>query len=258
MQIKAIRHDWPEKGGFLISRPNGRRDCTFLHFLTPVKLRINGELIQTQPGACVFFAPGVPQWFCSETAIVHNWMHADGSLCKKLEQYAIPQNQLLYPGSAAFISRLFQLIEVEYFSQKPHKEELMESYVNEFLIQFARALEEESLDRISRQDRQKLSTVRQQILSQPERRWTVAEMADLAALSPSRFHAVYKTLFATTPMQDVIEAKTSYAKSLLLSRPNLTLPVLAEHLGYSDQYHFIRQFKAITGITPGAYRRQNR
>ena len=33
------------------------------------------------------------------------------------------------------------------------------------------------------------------------------------------------------------------------------LDILAEELGYNDQYHFIRQFKARTGLTPGLYRK---
>ena len=37
----------------------------------------------------------------------------------------------------------------------------------------------------------------------------------------------------------------------------LTLAQIAELLGYQEQYHFIRQFKAFTGQTPGNYRKSN-
>ena len=83
-------------------------------------------------------------------------------------------------------------------------------------------------------------------------------MAEMASLSPSRFHAVYKALYGTSPLQDMIEAKINYACSLLLTNESLTLPAIAELLGYNDQYHFIRQFKAVTGQTPGAYRKSQR
>ncbi len=59
-------------------------------------------------------------------------------------------------------------------------------------------------------------------------------------------------------MQDLIDAKIGYAKSLLLSNDQLPLPDVAEKLGYNDQYHFIRQFKAVAGTTPGAYRKAKR
>lgn len=49
--------------------------------------------------------------------------------------------------------------------------------------------------------------------------------------------------------------RISLAKSLLRSNQDMTLAETAEKLGYNDQYHFIRQFKAATGQTPGKYRR---
>ena len=42
----------------------------------------------------------------------------------------------------------------------------------------------------------------------------------------------------------------------LLADRELNMAQLAEKLGYNDQYHFIRQFKAMTGMTPGSYRKK--
>lgn len=55
-------------------------------------------------------------------------------------------------------------------------------------------------------------------------------------------------------MQDLIDARIARAKTLLANK-ELDTVQLAEALGYNDQYHFIRQFKARTGQTPGAYRK---
>lgn len=256
MLVSGIRHDWPEKAGFLISRPNGLKEYTFLHFTTSVLLKIGEKTVRTQPGACVFYAPAVPQWFSFPQDAIHNWMHTAPGLSGLLERYDIPQNCLLYPANTAFISDIFRKVEVEFFSDNPHKADLIDSYVKEFVIKFARALQSNTTHSlINRKDREKMSLVRQKVLFRPEKKWTVAEMAGLASLSPSRFHTVYKALFGTSPMQDLIEAKISYAKSLLLSDEQLTLLAVAERLGYNDQYHFIRQFKAVTGETPGAYRK---
>ena len=259
MFVSRIRHDWPEKGGFVISRPEGLEEYTFLHFTTAAHCKIGTQYIEARPGACIFYAPGVPQWFYSPQDVIHNWMHTDGSLANLLEHYEIAQNQLLYPTDTAFISEIFRKIEVEHFSDNPYKQELIEGYVKEFIIKFSRALHSETpSSAVKRKDREKLRSVRQTVLSLPEKKWTVAEMAALASLSPSRFHAVYKSVFGTSPMQDVIEAKISYSQSLLLADEQLTLPAVAEQLGYNDQYHFIRQFKAVTGETPGGYRKTRR
>jgi len=257
MVVTNVRHDWPEKAGFLISRPKGRKDYTFLHFSTAIDFEINGETVKAQPGACIFYAPDVPQCFYSSQDVIHNWIHTDESLFYLLEKYEIPQNCLIYINNTAFISEIFQKIEQEFYSANPYKEELIQGYLTEFLIKFSRAVKKKNAPVvIHRKDRDKLRNVRKEILSQPEKRWTVSEMAKLTALSASRFHAVYKSLFGTSPMRDVIEAKIGYAKSLLLSDEQLTLTEVAEKLGYNDQYHFIRQFKSVTGQTPGAYRKR--
>lgn len=258
MQVIAVRHDWPEPAGFRIYRPRGREDYTFLHFTTPITLEMDGKVLQAKPGACIFFAPGTPQFFYSDQPVVHNWIHVDASWGEALARYGIPEDTLLYPGSADYISRLFHIIEVEFFSANPYREELLAGYVNEFLIRFARSMEQETASGgLPRAVRQKLSDARRTILAQPEKRWTVPEMAALATLSPSRFHAAYKALFGTSPMKDLIEAKTRYAQSLLLSDPEMKLPAVAERLGYTDQYHFLRQFKSVVGVTPGMYRKIN-
>ncbi|MBR2337959.1 MAG: helix-turn-helix transcriptional regulator [Clostridia bacterium] len=259
MLLDSIRHDWPEKAGFFISRPVGYPIYTFLHFSSPIQIRIGDVVTNARAGACILYSPGEPQWFRSEADIIHNWMHAGEELSLLLERFPIPQNQIFYPHDTVFISEIFRKIEVEHFSDDPYKEELIDGYITEFFIKLTRALQSDAPSAIvHREIRQKMRAVRRHILSCPEQKWSVAEMARLAALSPSRFHAVYKTLFATSPMQDVIDARINYAQTLLLSDETWTLPMVAEKLGYNDQYHFIRQFKAMTGMTPSAFRKANR
>lgn len=259
MQLHSIRHDWPEKAGFLISRPNGHSQFTFLHFTTPVILRVNNQTIHASPGACIFYSPGTPQWFYSEDMLIHNWMHVSSDLNALLETYSIKTNTLYYPNNPAFISEIFRRIELEFFSDNPHKETLIHCYMQEFLINFCRAISTNvAIPTVSRSDRIKFRRIRQEVLSQPDNKWTVARMADLANLSPSRFHAQYKAVFGSSPIQDVIAARVSYAKSILLSDSALTLPEVAEILGYNDHFHFIRQFKSVTGLTPGEYRKNHK
>lgn len=259
MQIHRIRHDWPEKAGFLISRPNGHSQFTFLHFTTPVTIQINKKIIHARPGACIFYAPKTPQWFYSEEMLIHNWMHTSSDLIELLKTYSIQENTLYYPNNPAFISELFRKIELEFFSDNPSKETLIECYIHEFIICFSRAVSSgTTMPTVSRSDQIKFQQIRHEILSHPDIKWTVAQMAALANLSVSRFHAQYKAIFGSSPVQDLIAARISYAKSILLSDDTLTLPVIAEKLGYNDQFHFIRQFKSVTGLTPGEYRKNNK
>ena len=260
MIITSVRHDWPEKKGFTLYRPNGHKDYTFLHFMCHAQLRIDGKVFDMQPGGCIFYTPQTQQWFHTETTLIHNWLHANKKIANLLYKFGIPENEIFYPNQSSFISKIFHQLEVEYFSENDNKEILMDTYLNEFLIKLSRAINNNSnnnnsINNIDKNLRTKMRDLRRHILSNPEYHWTVSEMANQIALSPSRFHTIYKAIFASSPTHDLITARVDYASSLLISHPEKPISEIAEMSGYSDQYHFIRQFKSITGTTPGVYKR---
>ena len=258
MLIQSVRHDWPERSGFLISRPQGLPNYTFLHFITPVKLLINGQILQVKPGGCIFYSPGTPQWFQCENSLLHNWVHFAPELAEKLAEYGLQADQVLYPRDSEFISEIFRVLEAEFLDERPFRRQRLESQTEEFLLRLSRSLMEDTAPLVSLAESKRLLAVRNHILSHTERQWTVKGMAQLLPLSASRFHAVYKSQFGTSPMKDLQEARIIKAKSLLLAERDWPLSRVAESTGFTDSYQFIRQFKALTGQTPGAWRKKSR
>lgn len=253
INILKIRHDFPEKSGFHLKRPNGHRDYVFLHFITPVSMVINGKEIDIKSGACVLFTPKTPYFFKSEGNLLHNWFHSDASVEEFIREYGIPVNTPFYPKETKFISHLFYLTEIEFFSC----DELKHTMINALMTQFFCTLHRElngTQERVPLETADKLRLIRQKILSEPESHLSVSEMARFIGLSPSRFHSLYRLVFGTTPVKDSIFARIEYAKTLLLNE-NISVSEVAERAGYTDQYHFIRQFKKETGITPAKYRK---
>ena len=258
MILTRIRHDWPEARGFQLVRPKGYPEYTFLHFLTPVTLTLDGKAIDVKPGGCIFYPPKQPQYFYAEVPLVHNWLHADPDFESLLIRYGIPVGQVLYPRETDFITEHFRKMELEMFSANPHREALLDGYLQEFLILFSRALQHTpSPTAVKGAERLHIKEMRQKVLSTPYKKWSVEEMAGLVALSPSRFHAIYRSMFGISPMRDLIDARVEYGKNLLLRYPGMPLSEIAEKLGYNDQFHFIRQFRKETGTTPGQYRKTN-
>ena len=257
MLLTRVRHKWPEAKNFQLVRPKGYPEYTFLHFLTPVTLHLQGSLIEVNAGGCIFFPPEMPQSFTAQRALVHDWFHATAELGIFLERYGLPQGQVFYPTEDTFITDLLQKMEREYFSEHAHKEILLDGYLQELLILLSRQADTASPPPKST-ELLPIREIRQRILSLPAHRWTVEEMSALAGLSTSRFHAVYKALFGISPMQDLIEARTECAKNCLLLQPDASLSEIAETLGYNDQFHFIRQFRKETGMTPGQFRKENK
>lgn len=258
MYIFRIQDNWLQKAG---SGPLGPvpRYYNLFYFPTSVNIISGDEIVETKPGACVLSAPRQQRGFCFPEDTIMQWFHADEQLGELIQQYDIPLGCVLYPDNPAFIPELFRKMYREFNMNNPYREELMDGYTRELLIKLSRSIYSAStLSQIDRKEQEKLQQLRYRIISNPERRWTVEEMAKSVSLSVSRFHAVYKQLFGGSPMKDVIAAKVELAKSLLLMEENMTVSEVTERLGYRNQQHFIRQFKATTGLTPGDYRMNNR
>lgn len=257
MYIRRIQHNWRQTAGNSISAPV-KYYYNLFHFPTPVEIRVGEELVKTRPNACLFSKPWEPRWFYFAEDTTMNWMHNDASIETLLTKYEIPVSQVFYPENPGFLADQFQKMYREFHSNAPHREELLDGYVEELLIKLSRSIHEANTPvSLSSRERKQLLRLRMEMVDNPQTQWTVAEMAERLSLSPSRFHAVYKAVFNTSPMADVIKAKTDRAKTLLMMDEKAGILEISEKLGYSNQYHFIRQFKAETGMTPGQYRKKN-
>lgn len=220
---------------------------------------MHGELIHTKPNACILSSPKEPRWFYFENDTSMNWMHAYVDIATLLEKYDIPLNCVFYPNNPGFIPNIFRRMMLEYHSDNPFKQDIFDSYAREFLVKLSRSVHCSAATlKMSSEVQKKLQDLHLEMVSHPEVEWTVSNMAKRVNLSPSRFHAVYKALFGSSPVNDVINARMEYAKALLVMDEMLLLTEIAERLGYTNQYHFIRKFKDVTGMTPGAYRKNNR
>ena len=257
MLILRAQFHYFQKAGACIDVPV-RQFYNFFHFPTPIEMEINGKRILTKPNACIFSKPMAPRGFYFIQDTTMNWIHAYPEIEPLLEKYEIPLNTVFYPRNTGFISDLFRKMKMEILQNEPHSADILDSYAREFLVMLSRSLYAEAMPEMNSTDLSKLYRLRWQVLSRADQRWTVARMAQMASLSPSRFHTVYKTLFGSAPMQDVINAKMDLAKTILLTENKPTLAEVAERLGYKSTQHFILQFKAATGMTPGTYRKNNR
>lgn len=257
MLIVRIQHNWHQAAGTSLSGAVPKY-YNFFHFMGPVELPVNGKIVRTEPNACIISRPKQIRGFQFFEDTTMNWTHNDVSIAPLLEQYGLPIGEVFYPANPSFISELFRRIEREFYSENLYKERLLDSYMEELLIKLSRSIRQDALsERIDSKEAKRLQELRWQLLSRPEENRTVEQMAKEVSLSPSRFHAVYKTMFGTSPVKDLIGAKVEQAKTILLMDRSATLVSVAEKLGYKNQYHFIRQFKSVTGITPGTFRKEN-
>lgn len=257
MLIFRAQFHYFQKAGCCINGPV-QKYYNFFHFPTPIEIEADGKRFMTKPNACIFSKPKAPRGFYFVEDTTMNWIHAYTEIEPLLEKYDIPLNTVFYPRNTGFISDIFRKMKIEILTKETHYGDILDGYAMQFLVLLSRSIHAQQLPELNSADQSRLYRTRWQVLSNAEKRWTVEEMAAMASLSPSRFHALYKALFGSTPMQDVIQAKMDLAKTILLLESKPTLSEVAERLGYKNTQHFIVQFKAATGMTPGVYRKNNR
>ena len=85
------------------------------------------------------------------------------------------------------------------------------------------------------------------------RRISVGDMAHAAGLSPGQLGRVMRRVLAVSPKQYLLQVRAEHAATLLATTDR-SLSAIASQCGYYDQSQLTRQFKALYGLTPGAYR----
>ncbi|QLF92629.1 helix-turn-helix transcriptional regulator [Pseudomonas sp. ABC1] len=78
------------------------------------------------------------------------------------------------------------------------------------------------------------------------------ELADAAGMSRYRLLRAFRARTGMTPHAWQVNQRINVARDLL--QGGQALAQVALHLGFADQAHFQRAFKAHTGVTPGLYR----
>jgi AraC-like DNA-binding protein len=89
---------------------------------------------------------------------------------------------------------------------------------------------------------------------EPERDWTVAQLASSVAMSRSAFAARFCELVGDGPVQYLTRWRMHVATDLLRA-DGLTVAAVAERLGYGSEAAFGRAYKRVTGTPPGEVRR---
>jgi AraC family transcriptional regulator len=86
---------------------------------------------------------------------------------------------------------------------------------------------------------------------------TLAALAADAGVHPGHLQRVFRQHYRCTPAQYAAQLRIEWAQQVLL-RPDAEIARVALDAGFSDQAHFTRRFRRLTGTTPGKYRQAHR
>ena len=254
IEITRIRHAWPEADGVILDRPHGSEEYILLHYRDPLLLLHRGRKLLTRPHAFHVLSPHTPQWFQVQGELVHDWMHLTGDVAGLMRRFLLVPDTLYYPKNPAEITALVHDLENELSAGRAFYSDAVQVKLSLLFLTVSRSLtEKKPAVSVDFQTEKRLRQLRMKMMRSLQEEWNVKRMAEEAAVSPSWFYPQYRAVFGISPAQDLILCRIEKARELLETR-ELSVSELCRLCGYSNEYHLIRQFKAVTGTTPKQYR----
>ena len=248
VEIVRISENAVHGEDFQIDRPCGHPVYLLLLVKTKARFEVDGEWVETPPDTAVLFQPGQKHRYCAcGEQYQNNWMHMVSHTSPVGGHFPLGRPVLMHQAGEYY--ELFHLIYNEYYRSAPHRELIL----NNLTMALLDKLSDESNTSTYPDIYYELAKLREQIYRYPAEQWTTEEMSARLHISTGYLHSLYRRYFGTTCMQDVIQSRVKYAGELLLFHC-MSIEEIADLCGYHSTEHFIRQFKAITGITPGRYR----
>ena len=88
----------------------------------------------------------------------------------------------------------------------------------------------------------------------PEKFFSNQDLAKHIGISLKALETKFKEQFGITIHQYMLHFKIQQAKTELTNFQKMPIREIAYNLGFYDEYHFSKQFKKLTGVTPKQYR----
>src|SRR5262249_10099957 len=85
---------------------------------------------------------------------------------------------------------------------------------------------------------------------------TLAEIAEMAELSPFHFARSFKQATGSTPIQFLMQRRVDFAKRLLVES-EFQIVEFGLRAGFKNQSHFTTLFRKVTSMPPKAYRNEH-
>jgi len=242
---------------FVLDRPTGVGYYDLVFFKSKIKICVNGEMTEAPAGSLIIYDKTCRQYYYSvDENLLSDFIHFEtddetvGELLANL-----PLNVPFYITQTDAVERLIWLIAFEYFSKFPYSQ----NNISHIFIVLLKKLKEDfkSSSQKSNENYPAVSHARSRILQNPQYNWTIKELAESCNMSESYFQIIYKKLFGTNCISDVIASRLEMARRYLLISP-LSIQEIAERCGYNNVEHFTRQFKKEYAITPLKYRKTHK
>lgn len=166
--------------------------------------------------------------------------------------------RVVHVKGSARLAHLVRMVGEEYEDQKPGNESMLAHLVGMLLVEAMRWTTSGAAPPglLRGLGDKRLAPVLKRLHASVEHAWTVAEMADIAALSRSAFFERFNTVVGLAPMEYLLRWRMELAKGLL-RREGLAVADVAERIGYGSTSTFSVAFSRHVGKSPSRYARHS-
>lgn len=224
------------------------------YFSTPFVYEWNGDFYEGNSGDMLIIPPGVPVYHGpkhdAEEGFTNDWIYLQSTELKTLlTRYPLPLCKPFHASRAELLREYIEKIKKEFKEKVPGYEDLAIYMTGNLIIELYR---NHIHGDHKKEPADKLEKLRENILHQPEKTWSLAEMAQICGYSVSRFSALYKQRYHVSPKHELLTARIAMAQKMLIYT-NATVTEIAYTCGFQSISYFSKQFKKETGISPQEY-----
>ena len=259
IQIGSIGYNHVHDKKFRADAPDGPGAYQFILVKSSANFIINGKPYLVKKNSFVMLHRDTPVFYrAAKDYFIDDWFYFEMTEADEeyLDDLKIEFDKPVYIGQALeSLSSIIHQISYEHFSADLYHETIKQNYTEIFFLLLGRIVQSkiQVSSQVMASKNDKITYLRTRFYEEPDFFTSVDEMAEYVGLSRSGLQHLYKKTFGVSLIEDVIAGRLEKAKSLL-ARSNLTISEIASKCGYKTEFHFMRQFKQKTAITPSEYR----
>ncbi len=259
IKIGSIGYNHFHNKNFKMDLPQGPGAYLFLIVKSSAIFFINHKKFNVLKNSYVILKPSTPCFYTASRDIyADDWFYF--SVENQDDENELILNGLVFDapvflGSTDELSSIIHHISYEHFSSEIYHNEIKELFTKIFFLKISRMIKSKKIvsPNVLSSKNDKISYLKTRLFDEPNLFSNIDEMANFVGLSRSGLQHLYKKTFGVSVISDVINGRIEKAKSLL-ARTNFTVSEIAQKCGYKNDFHFMRQFKNQTGLTPTQYR----
>lgn len=248
-EIDFIGYSATHSNDFVYDVPNGYTCYLLLLITSTAELLIDNEIVPVPANSAILYTPGYRIYYrAANEEYKNDWIrfHSNESF---VEQFPL-KNVPFSISDPEYCHTLIKLLTWESSFTSAGSE----SIISHLLRVLFSKLYESSADSTANLHTHALINLHKKIYNNPQLPWNISQMSKELHLSTSHLQTLYKKLFGSSCMDDVIEGRLRRAQDQLKYTSN-SIQEIAESCGYNNVEHFCRQFRQHNGCTPGQYRK---